>query len=588
MKVVSIMNGHNATVGLFEEGRAVRIVHEEKFNNIKNYVGFPHSALDFVLQMEDPANIDYFVFTSKEQIFVGVPTERKNPVEALSQDSFFRNVYSRLEYKIPLKKAYAGIRDYAITRLVSPKAKGEIEAYLYKRYKIPRKKIRYVDHHTNHYLSPFFFYNLSAKEKDFLLFTLDGAGDNLCSRVVHYRYNEDMFEEVSQSYYDTSIGLLYSEATKFLGMKPNEHEYKVMGLAAYVSNEKYYKPVYDKLKKIIWLDKGALSFRSAFNMNVAFEYLKENFVGERFDNIAAALQRVTEELVTEWVRETILRTGAHSIACSGGVFMNVKMNQKIMELPEVEEVYFQPTSSDESLVIGAAAKVFMDNGVPLKAIETMFLGLNYTNKDVETFLRLNGYDRKYKVTYFEDIENKTADLVSKFNIVARFKGFGEWGARSLCDRCILGNARDLKTFYEVNDMIKMRDFWMPFAPVILDSWCPKYIENWDVVKRKAFDSTKYMILTFESTQLAQEHLRAAIHQKDKTLRPQIVEEKDNPSFYRFLKYYEERTGMGGLLNTSLNMHGYPLVGSLEQAMFTFENSGLKYMSLENYLLEKKS
>jgi carbamoyltransferase len=134
----------------------------------------------------------------------------------------------------------------------------------------------------------------------------------------------------------------------------------------------------------------------------------------------------------------------------------------------------------------------------------------------------------------------------------------------------------------------MRDFWMPFAPTILDDWASKYIKDWDMIKDKAFDSTKYMIMTFDSTVVAQEHLRAAMHQKDKTLRPQIVSKEDSPLLYKLLKYYEELTGMGGCLNTSLNIHGYPLVGTLEQAIFTFENSGLEYLTLENFLLHKKN
>jgi carbamoyltransferase len=132
----------------------------------------------------------------------------------------------------------------------------------------------------------------------------------------------------------------------------------------------------------------------------------------------------------------------------------------------------------------------------------------------------------------------------------------------------------------------MRDFWMPFAPTILEEWGGRYIKDWMMVMEKALSSTKYMILAFDSTELGQKHLRAAIHQKDKTLRPQIVEKKDSPDLYKLLKYYEDITGMGGLLNTSFNLHGYPLVGTLDQALFTFENSGLEYMTLESFLVKK--
>lgn len=183
--------------------------------------------------------------------------------------------------------------------------------------------------------------------------------------------------------------------------------------------------------------------------------------------------------------------------------------------------------------------------------------------------------------------SKIVDLLKKFEIVGFFRGAGEWGARSLCNRCIFGNASDLKTFYTVNDMVKMRDFWMPFAPTILMEWAGKYIKNWDSLEKKIHASSKYMIQAFDSTELAQNHLRAAIHQKDKTHRPQLLEEKDNPDVYKLFKKYEKETGMGGMMNTSLNIHGYPLVGSLDQAIFTLENSGMKYLAIENYLISKK-
>jgi carbamoyltransferase len=136
-------------------------------------------------------------------------------------------------------------------------------------------------------------------------------------------------------------------------------------------------------------------------------------------------------------------------------------------------------------------------------------------------------------------------------------------------------------------MIKMRDFWMPFAPTILDSYAPKYIKNWDVVGGKMFESLKYMIVTVDATELAKEHLRAAIHQKDYTLRPQIVTEADNKDLYRLLSTYQGLTNMGGFMNTSFNLHGSPLVGTLDQAISTFENSGLRRLTLENFLISKR-
>ena len=128
---------------------------------------------------------------------------------------------------------------------------------------------------------------------------------------------------------------------------------------------------------------------------------------------------------------------------------------------------------------------------------------------------------------------------------------------------------------------------MPFAPSILEDWASRYIENWKALQSKVFASSQYMITAFKSTRLGQEHLRAAIHQKDKTLRPQIVIQSREPRLYDLLKHFEKLTGMGGIMNTSFNLHGYPLVGTLEQAWFTFTKSGLQHLAMENFMISKK-
>lgn len=593
MKIVTIYTAHNATVGYFEDGRCVRILHEEKFNNIKNYSGFPVKGLACLSAWCDFDKVDLFVFPYSEMLWQCVPDEGKkegtygvsNAFEDLSR-SWLRGVYNRFEYYTGVKDIFFNIRKYIWDRKVTPRVKLAVEDYLFKKYGIKREKIRYFDHHTCHALTPFYFYNLQDLKEDVLLLTMDGAGDKSFSKVLVYDCAKKSYQCIAQSRYDASLGLLYSAVTKFLGMKPFEHEYKVMGLAAYVSEEKYYRHMLDALKNIVRLDENNLTFHSRFNTDLASIYLKRHFCGERFDNISAAVQKLLEELVIAWIRAAVQKTGIRTVACSGGVFMNVKMNKKIQELPELKKVYFMPCSGDESLGVGAAGKVFMDSRAAMHSDKSMCKGHAYTTDEVKTFLDKAIAKGAYAIEYVDDIELKIAELLAERKVVARFKGAGEWGARSLCNRGILGNASDLCTFYEVNDAIKMRDFWMPFAPTILEEWADRYIQNWQCMKHKVLDSSRYMITAFDATDLAVHHLRAAIHQKDKTLRPQVVNAETDECLYKLLKHYERLTGMGGILNTSLNLHGYPMVGTLEQALFTFENSGLKYMAMENYLVAK--
>jgi len=585
MKIISIYPGHNATIGYFEDGDCKFIFHEEKFNNIKNFLGFPILALKHLASKININDVDFFVFGQKTQMMLATPTKAVNYFETQSVGRF-RRIFNYLEYKTGLKLLFSGVRNILLEKMVTPKSWNEISVWLEDNYHVPRKKVLTYDHHLAHCLTPLYFYGLAGDSENLLLLSMDGAGDNAFSKVFVYEPKNNLLKKIAESSFDSSIGLLYSEMTKFLGMKVNEHEYKVMGLAAYVSNRKYYQHIYEKLKEIVWLNEETLEFESAFNTNVSRLFFKDHFSFERFDNLAAALQEFTEELVTKWIQATIKKTGINVVAVSGGVFMNVKMNQKIIALPEVKKVYFQPSSGDESLIIGAACKTYLDNSIDLKPIKTMYLGHSYNDNEVKEFLERIGYFDKYQINYFEDIEIEIAKLIADFKIVARFKGQGEWGARSVCNRGILGNASDLKTFYDVNNMIKMRDFWMPFAPTILEEWADRYIENWKTIGEKAYDSMKFMIVTCNATKLAQTHLLAAMHQKDKTIRPQILSKQNNENLYRLLKTFEELTGMGGILNTSFNLHGSPLVGTLEQATFTFENSGLQYLAIENWMIKK--
>jgi carbamoyltransferase len=256
---------------------------------------------------------------------------------------------------------------------------------------------------------------------------------------------------------------------------------------------------------------------------------------------------LVKDLIISHEHFSIKQTGISQIACSGGVFMNVKLNQKIQEMPEVTKAYFMPSCGDESNTIGSAMISYMKHNFPLEKlapINTMYLGISYEESEVDTFLRENA--KNYTITKFDSDETsmeKVADLLTNHEVVAIMRGQGEWGARSLCHRAILSNASDLKNFHMVNDMIKMRDFWMPFAPTILQSAASRYLKDWDTLGKKVYESAHYMINTFASTPLANEHLRAAMHQRDKTLRPQLVSRETNVWMTGMLEKFEEKTGM---------------------------------------------
>ena len=261
--------------------------------------------------------------------------------------------------------------------------------------------------------------------------------------------------------------------------------------------------------------------------------------------------------------------------------MNVKANQRIMELPEVDDVFIFPSCGDESNAIGCAylkyaeGKLRKGKEIDLSPLEDLYFGPEFTDTEIERVLGRYSYCyRKYS-----NIEQAVAELLAAGQIVARFKGRMEFGARALGNRSILANPSYPQVIRIINEMVKNRDFWMPFAPSILDTRAKDY------VKYNKSIHAPYMMIAVDSIDERNEII-AASHPYDHTIRPQIVYEKWNPDYYHLIKSFEGLTGIGAVLNTSFNLHGYPIVCSPEDALEVFRNSGLNYMALGNFLVEK--
>jgi carbamoyltransferase len=574
MNIIGIYCGHNATACLLINGKIATAISQEKFDNIKNSEGFPTDAVKWCF--------NYAIENNLEVNAVGVVGEFGiMPLQDIVTNSsklkeFIKSLSFRLSTDSLVNKVIYSLREWLLKKS-SFKTKKYIRDMLIKIDESLVKNLHFIDHHTCHAFSA--YYAMPHKvEEEALILTLDGYGDFLSSTISTVKNGE--IKRITENSWKHSLGDIYTLTTKFLGMKMMEHEYKVMGLAPYA--KEYYKKTYERIfKGVLNLDsKNNLLFKSKFPTQGFYKYLCKNAVGERFDNIAGALQYMTEDLVTRWIESAVKATGIKKVYFSGGVFMNVKVNMKIAQLGCVDEVYFLPSAGDESTPFGAAFYLYkqLTKNNP-KPIDDIYFGMEYSDQEVKDFLDKKEFS-KYKIEYCENIEKKVAELLSNFNVVARVSGRAEWGARSLGNRSILANPSDMKSFYEVNDQIKCRDFWMPFAPSILDIDSDKYIKN-----PKKIDAP-YMILAFESTEIGKEKLRAAMHQGDHTLRPQIVKENVNKNYYNLISEFRNLTGIGAVMNTSLNLHGYPMVATLEQAMFTFENSGLKYIAIENFLVSK--
>ncbi|MFZ5868047.1 MAG: carbamoyltransferase C-terminal domain-containing protein, partial [Thermodesulfobacteriota bacterium] len=294
-----------------------------------------------------------------------------------------------------------------------------------------------------------------------------------------------------------------------------------------------------------------------------------------------------EELLVQWVVNAVRETGIHQVALSGGVFMNVKANKRILELPEVHSLFIFPSCGDESNSIGAAyllhaqSRLEQNHPVNIDPLGPFYLGGAFTDDEVEQAVRSYRPASRFRSRYIQDIEKLTAETIAAGHVVARAKGRMEFGARALGNRSILARPESSHVVQTINRMVKNRDFWMPFAPSVLAERAEDYY-----VKPKPFFSP-YMIIAFDTRPEVRDKFPAAQHPYDRTARPQEVTEDWNPEYYGLLKYYEELTGEGIVLNTSFNLHGHPIVYRPEEALKVFDNSGLPFMALGNWWLWKE-
>ncbi|MCW2990195.1 MAG: carbamoyltransferase [Solirubrobacterales bacterium] len=574
MNILAFHVSHDASAALVRDGRLELAVAEEKFSNIKSHRGLPLEAMTWLLDEAGlvPGDIDAVVHAG--QIYPGRLHGPGFDVAPLPGP--LRRVYEAAEYRwfgSPALRALRPLRQ----RLQGGRAEAgrtELREVLAQQFGFAADRVRFVEHHACHAEAVAGFYGDDGR--DWVVLTMDAAGDADFASVSRLRGGR--IERLSQTAWEHSLGWMYTRTTEFLGMRRGQHEYKVMGLAAYPHPEQYADTLRDVFAGVAWLRPGTLEFDSRVPMHRFDRYLRENAVGRRFDHVAAGLQACLEELVVEWVRRAVAETGIANVMTSGGVFMNVKLNKRLQELEEVERIRFMPSCGDETNPIGAAFHVAAAMGDVCVPTETMYLGPRYTPEEVRAFVDREGLRDRYAVREVADPEAEIAELLAGHAVVGRVAGRAELGARALGHRSILANASDLRSFYEVNDHIKARDFWMPFAPAILDEDAARYL------REPPPDGAAYMITAFDSTAEARDDLRAAMHQGDHTLRPQLVTEDADPRMHRLLEQFKARTGLGGVLNTSLNIHGYPLAATLEQALFTFENSGLRHLMLEDVLV----
>lgn len=572
--MISIHDGHTSSVALMIDGEVMYAIQEERITREKNAGGFPLNALNNLLEYNKLTieDIDKFIFVGYTSAF-----NLKSRKDVLNKYSRFYNNVEGVN-----KRSYA-IKSFLKNYI--PKEK--IQNHYYKKHMhgrisplikmgVPENKIDFVEHHTCHAASAAYGWGIND---DFVIITSDSSGDGISGTVNIFKDGE--LKRLAYIDIDDSIARIYSLITYYMGMVPMEHEYKLMGMAPYAENSRQAREIADYFHSLFEFD-SELTFKRKKGIEPVYlmgPRLEKFLRFRRFDHICAGLQLFVEEFITKWIKRILNHLKMGKIALSGGLFMNVKLNKRIMELDEVEDIFIFPSCGDESNVFGALYHIYYKKyGKKPKPLTHYYMGPEYSDDEIKEAIDSYQFNSKVSVENYENIESEIAKLLAKGKIVARFKGRMEFGARALCNRSILANPSIPDVVKTINRMIKSRDFWMPFAPSMINS--ERYIINPKKIK------APYMILTFDTKKEKIKIMNAAVHPYDETCRPQEIYEDWNPDCFRLIKEYERITGESVILNTSFNLHGYPIVCAPKDALYVFDNSGLEYLAIGNYLLAK--
>ncbi|HVR74790.1 MAG TPA: carbamoyltransferase C-terminal domain-containing protein [Planctomycetota bacterium] len=415
-------------------------------------------------------------------------------------------------------------------------------------------KLRRFNHHDTHAANAFH----ASGFDEALLITLDGYGSGNCGGV--YMGNKAGIRPLHKFAFPNSLGQFYEHVTSGLGFKPNRHEGKIVGLAAYGRPGVLEKTLLERFD----CREGDIVLGAS--MNYLFTRALAGHFAKR--DVAAAYQRALEKVTQDTVRYWIQKTGLRKVAMSGSVHANVKLNQRIHEIEGVEAVFVYPNMGDGGCGTGAA----MMACPPLftgKPISDVYLGPDYSDSEIKAALETEDL-------FFEregSIENRVAELLSQDFIVGRFNGRMEYGPRALGNRSVLYPAREPEANQWLNHQLGRTEF-MPFAPAALASEATRLFKH----LKGGEKSAEFMTLTFDCAELMRRTCPAAVH-VDGTARPQLVQEATNPSFWKILRRYHERTGIPAVINTSFKMHEEPIVCTPADAIRAFLLGNINYLAI---------
>lgn len=562
--VLGIHDGtHDAGAALVRDGRLVAACNEERFTRTKGAGGWPTASIAACLDGVSPGSVDAVAFAGlvnpNPALRAVRPAQRRfqlddgwfyseadTPSARLSSWLQFESPFPRLRSDAPAARLLAPAlrrvlgRDVARAGLHAP-----LDVY---------------DHHDCHAASAFYTCGWSPA----LVVVADGVGDGLALTV--YRGEHGRLTRLGAMAYPHSYGLLYATITGLLGFRPFRHEGKLVGLAARGNPDAvplpfpFTGPPDDR--------------RFQWGFGAPLRPFLEALRPYRREDVAAWLQRGVERDLVALLRHHVRATGLRSVALAGGVFANVRLNQKLGD--EVDHLYVHPHMGDGGLAAGAALLAWARTGaeVPLPQLPDAFLGPAFSPEAMEGELRRAGVRWKRA----QGLEDEVAARLADGQIVARFDGRMEYGPRALGNRSILASAADRAMTDRLNVALDRSDF-MPFAPLLLAEAADEWVEGLAPVR----DAARFMTVTVQAKPSLAAACPAAVH-VDGSLRPQLVDARTTPGLHRILAGYQRRTGVPAVINTSFNLHEEPIVHSPAEALATWKKARLDALALGPYLV----
>ncbi|MBI2379903.1 MAG: carbamoyltransferase [Gammaproteobacteria bacterium] len=446
-----------------------------------------------------------------------------------------------------------------------------------------------VEHHLSHASSA---YHLSGFQEKTAILCIDGKGEYA---TTFFGYGENgKIHKIKEFYDPDSLGGVYGAITQFLGFEMLDGEFKVMGMAPYGDPDKY------DLSRLFFCDGkdfrvntelvntiGLRRHKDASGTGYYFSDKLIDWLGPKRDgdeidepyiHYAAAIQKMLEEAVLKmtehYLGDIIRETG--KLALAGGVALNVKMNQRLLAMPGVKELYIQPAANDAGTALGAASFVAAQREKAVEPMRHAYLGPKFSTEQCIAACEQHPNQPRWEV--LEDAAKTGAEILAAGNPLSWFQGRMEFGPRSLGCRSILGCPNAPGIADRINEQIKFRERWRPFCPSILDTVAADILQT--------NHPAPYMTITFDVAEHWKSRIPEVVHE-DGTARAQVVEKETNPRYYALIERIGELTGNPVVLNTSLNRRGEPMICSPTDALNMFYGSDLQFLIMEDILIRKQ-